>query len=81
LFYRAIALDHGMAAWCYVIRKNFGWMTDRLQETTELERLANKAVVLGKEDAVALYTGGFALAHVAGSTRSRCCPDRSGSGT
>jgi TolB-like protein len=72
LFYRAIELDpdfasaHGMAAWCYVIRKNFGWMTDRLQETTELERLANKAVVLGKEDAVALYTGGFALAHVAG---------------
>jgi TolB-like protein len=72
LFYRAIELDpdfasaHGMAAWCYVIRKNFGWMTDRVQETTELERLANKAVVLGKEDAVALYTGGFALAHVAG---------------
>jgi TolB-like protein len=72
LFYRAIEFDpdfasaHGMAAWCYVIRKNFGWMTDRVQETTELERLANKAVVLGKEDAVALYTGGFALAHVAG---------------
>jgi TolB-like protein len=72
LFYRAIELDpdfasaHGMAAWCYVIRKNFGWMTDQVHETTELERLANKAVVLGKEDAVALYTGGFALAHVAG---------------
>jgi TolB-like protein len=72
LFYQAIELDpnfasaHGMAAWCYVMRKNFGWMTDRVQETAELERLAKKAVVLGKEDAVALYTGGFALAHVAG---------------
>ena len=33
LFYRAIELDpefasaHGMAAWCYVLRKNYGWMT------------------------------------------------------
>jgi TolB-like protein/tetratricopeptide (TPR) repeat protein len=72
LFYRAIELDpnfasaHGMAAWCYVMRRNFGWMTDRVQEIAELERLANKVAVLGKEDAVALYTGGFALAHVAG---------------
>jgi len=64
LFYRAIELDpnfapaHGMAAWCYVLRKNYGWMTARAQETEELERLANKAAALGKEDAVALYTGG-----------------------
>jgi TolB-like protein len=72
LFYRAIEIDphfasaHGMAAWCYVMRKNFGWMTDPLHELAELERLAKKAVALGKEDAVALHTGGFALAHVAG---------------
>jgi len=72
LFYRAIELDpnfapaHGMAAWCYVLRKNYGWMTARAQETEELERLANKAAALGKEDAVALYTGRFALAQVAG---------------
>ena len=72
LFDRAIALDahfasaYGMAAWCYVMRKNFGWMTDPARETAELERLAKKAVALGKEDAVALHTGGFALAHVPG---------------
>jgi TolB-like protein/class 3 adenylate cyclase len=72
LFYRAIELDpdfasaHGMAAWCYVMCRNFGWMTDRVRETAELERLAKKAAALGKEDAVALHTGGFALAHVAG---------------
>jgi TolB-like protein len=72
LLYRAIELDpdfasaHGMAAWCYVMRKNFGWMAERVQETAELERLAKQAVALGKEDAVALHTGGFALAHVAG---------------
>ena len=71
-FYRAIELDpifasaHGMAAACHVRRKNLGWMTDRVQETAELERLAQKAAVLGKEDAVALHTGGFALAQVAG---------------
>ncbi len=53
LFYRAIELDpnfapaHGMAAWCYVLRKNYGWMTARAQETEELERLANKAAALG----------------------------------
>jgi TolB-like protein len=72
LFYRAIELDpdfasaYGMAAWCYVVRKNTGWMTDRKQETAELERLATQAARLGKEDAVALYTGGYALAQVDG---------------
>src|SRR5206468_2376345 len=49
LFYRAIELDpdcasaYGMAAWGYVVRKNNGWMTDRRQETAELERLARQA--------------------------------------
>jgi TolB-like protein len=72
LFYRAIELDpnfasaYGMAAWGYVVRKNNGWMTDRRQETAELERLARRAARLGKEDAVALYTGGFAIAQVDG---------------
>ena len=72
LFHRAIELDpdfaaaYGMAAWCYVLRKNYGWMTDAVQESAEAERLAREAVRLAKEDAVALYTGGFALARVAG---------------
>jgi TolB-like protein len=67
LFYRAIELDpdfasaHGLAAWCYLRRKNSGWMTEPLQEMAEAERLANRAVELGKDDAVALCSGGFVL--------------------
>jgi TolB-like protein/class 3 adenylate cyclase len=72
LFYRAIELDpefaspHGMAAWCYVLRKNYGWVTDDSQEIAETERLARRAARLAKEDAVALYTAGFALARIVG---------------
>src|SRR2546426_512859 len=64
LFYRAIELDpnfasaYGMAAWCYVLRKNYGWSTDDAQEIQEVERLARQAGRFAKEDAVALYTGG-----------------------
>jgi adenylate cyclase len=72
LFYRAIELDpefasaYGMAAWCHVLRKNYGWGSDDHQEIAETERLARRAARYAKEDAVALYTGGFALARVAG---------------
>src|SRR5262245_54429856 len=71
-FYRATELDpefasaFGMAAWCYVLRRNYGWGTDDAREIAETERLAQRAVRFAKEDAVALYTGGFALARVAG---------------
>ena len=71
-FYRAIDLDpefasaFGMAAWCYVLSKNYGWSSDDTKETAELERLARQAARLAKEDAVALYTGGFALTRVPG---------------
>jgi tetratricopeptide (TPR) repeat protein len=70
LFHRAIELDpefasvHGMAAWCYVLRRNYGWVAASAEETGEIERLARRASRLGKEDPIALYTGGFALAHV-----------------
>jgi TolB-like protein/class 3 adenylate cyclase/Tfp pilus assembly protein PilF len=70
LFHRAIELDpefasvHGMAAWCYVLRRNYGWAAVSAEETGEIERLARRASRLGKEDPIALYTGGFALAHV-----------------
>ena len=73
LFYVAIERDpdfasaYGMAAWCYVLRKNYGWMTDDAQEIAEVERLARQAARLAKEDAVALYTGGFALAQIVGN--------------
>jgi TolB-like protein/class 3 adenylate cyclase len=71
LFHKAIEIDpnfaaaHGMAAWCYAQRKSNGWMTDRLRETADTARLARRAVELGKEDALALSSGGFALAYVA----------------
>jgi tetratricopeptide (TPR) repeat protein len=36
-------------------------------EMVELERLARRALTLANDDAVALYSGGWALVHVAGS--------------
>jgi TolB-like protein len=72
LFCKAIELDanfasaYGMAAWCYALRKMNGWMTDRATEIAETARLARQAVDLGKDDAVALSMGGFALAYVVG---------------
>jgi tetratricopeptide (TPR) repeat protein len=71
LFYKAIELDprlacaYGMAAYCYVRRKALGWMSERVQESAEAVRMAWKAVHLGGDDPVALYTGGYALAFVA----------------
>jgi tetratricopeptide (TPR) repeat protein len=72
LVYRAVELDpefaaaYGMAAWCYVLRKNYGWIADDAHEAAELERVARQATRLAREDAVALYTGGFALTRVVG---------------
>ncbi len=60
------AAAYGMAAWCYVWRKANGWVTDRAKEYAEAERLARRAVALGKDDAVALARGGHALAFVVG---------------
>jgi tetratricopeptide (TPR) repeat protein len=60
------AAAYGMAAWCYVWRKANGWVTDRAKEVAEAERLARRAVALGKDDAVALARGGHALAFVVG---------------
>ena len=68
LFYRAIELDpqfasaYGMAAWCYLIRGAQGWVTNRAEDVVEGARLAQQALDLGKEDAVALSSGSFALA-------------------
>jgi adenylate cyclase len=71
-FDQAIELDpgfssaYGMAAWCYVVRKTNGWMLDIAQEVTKTIRLARRATDLGREDAIALCWGGYALAYVAG---------------
>ena len=72
LFAKAIELDpdfaspHGMAAFCYVVRKINGWTVDRAQEVADAARLAWRAAELGKDDAVALAFGGLALGYVAG---------------
>jgi TolB-like protein len=72
LFQKAIELDagfasaYGMAAYCYVWRKTNGWVTDRTHEIAETARLSRLAAEFGRDDAVALGTGGFALAHVVG---------------
>jgi adenylate cyclase len=71
-FRRAIDLDpgfasaYGMAARCYAQRKGGGWMVDRARDVAEAERMARRAVELGKEDALALATAGIALAYVVG---------------
>src|SRR5262249_22313997 len=72
-FCRATEIDpnfaaaYGMAARCYSQRKGSGWMVDREAETAEAERLALRAVALGKVDAVALCTAGHALSFVVGN--------------
>jgi tetratricopeptide (TPR) repeat protein len=70
LYHKAIELDpdfalaHGWAAICYTQRKSNGWPTDRAHEIAETARLVRRAVALGRDDAVALATGGFALGYV-----------------
>jgi TolB-like protein len=72
LFRRAIELDpgyapaFGMAAYCYVQRKGNRWASDRSQEVADALPLARRAVDLGRDDAVALATGGYTLAFVGG---------------
>jgi TolB-like protein/class 3 adenylate cyclase len=70
LFNSAIELDpdfasaYGRAAFCYVIAKNNGWFSDTANDIAEVTRLAQRAVELGKDDAIALAAGGNALAYV-----------------
>jgi len=71
-FHKAIELDpdyasaYGMAARCYSARKVSGWTEDTARETAEVARLAKKVAQIGRDDAVALYTGGMALAYCVG---------------
>jgi adenylate cyclase len=71
-FYEAIRLDPnyaaacGMAARMYVQRNSGGWISDRAYEVAETERLAMRAAELGRDDAVALATAGFALSDILG---------------
>jgi TolB-like protein/Flp pilus assembly protein TadD len=76
LFRRAIDLDpdyasaHGMAAWCYCLRKEHGWACDRARDIAEATRFGWRAVELGQDDAVALAMGGRTLVYVAGDIDS-----------
>jgi TolB-like protein/class 3 adenylate cyclase len=70
LFNSAIELDpdfasaYGRAASCYVIAKINGWFSGAANEIAEVRRLAQRAVELGKDDAIALAAGGYALAFI-----------------
>ena len=70
LFNSAIALDpdfasaYGRATSCYGIAKMNGWISDTANEIAEVKRLAQRAVELGKDDAMALAASGYALAFV-----------------
>lgn len=70
-FYRAIELDpefasaFGHAAICFTQRRGSGWVTNRGEDVAEVRRLARRAIELGKDDAIALCTAGYALADVA----------------
>ena len=70
LFNSAIELDpdfasaYGRAASCYVLAKINGWISGTANEIAEVTRLAQRAVELGKDDAIALAASGYALAYV-----------------
>jgi len=60
------ATAYGLAARCYSQKKGRSWATDLVQESAEAERMARRAVELGKDDAVTLTSAGVALAYVVG---------------
>ncbi|WP_249133599.1 adenylate/guanylate cyclase domain-containing protein [Bradyrhizobium sp. AUGA SZCCT0182] len=70
LFNSAIELDpdfasaYGRAAHCYAIARANGWISVTRNEIAEVTRLAQRAVELGKDDPIALASGGWALAFV-----------------
>ena len=72
LCHKAIQLDPdfasacALAAFCYLPRKVYGWITDRDQEVAEAKRLALRAAELGGGDADALVKAGYVLARVVG---------------
>jgi TolB-like protein/tetratricopeptide (TPR) repeat protein len=70
LFNRAIDLDpdfasaYGRAASCYAWAKTNGWILVTANDIAEVTRLAQRAVEVGKDDAIALAASGWALAYV-----------------
>ena len=70
LFNNAIEIDpdfasaYARAAACYAYAKGNGWISGTASEIAEVTRLAQRAVELGKDDAMALAASGWALAHI-----------------
>jgi TolB-like protein len=70
LFNRAIALDpdfasaYGHAAFCHAYAKTNGWISVTPSEIAEVARLAQRAVELGKDDAIVLTASAWVLAYV-----------------
>jgi len=70
LFNSAIDLDpdfasaYGRAASCYAWAKTNGWISVTANDIAEVTRLAQRAVEVGKDDAIALAASGWALAYV-----------------
>jgi TolB-like protein/class 3 adenylate cyclase len=72
LAYEAMKIDpdysmaYGMAATCYVARKTAGWTNDRAKEMAEVEVLTKRGAEVGRDDAWALGSCGFATASILG---------------
>jgi TolB-like protein/class 3 adenylate cyclase len=72
LAYEALKIDpdysmaYGLAATCYVARKTAGWTTDRAKEMAEVEILTKRGAEVGRDDAWALGSCGFAAASILG---------------
>jgi adenylate cyclase len=70
LFTLAIEIDpdfasaYGRAAFCYAWAKTNGWISVTANDIAEVTRLAQRAVELGKDDAIALAASGWGLAYV-----------------
>jgi len=70
LFNSAIELDpdfaaaYGRATLCYAFAKGNGWNSVTGNEIAKVARLAQRAVELGKDDAIALAASGWALTFV-----------------
>jgi TolB-like protein/class 3 adenylate cyclase len=57
------ALAYGRASFCYVSAKGYGWSSGTADEISEVRRLTQRAVALGKDDAMALSLGAWGLAY------------------
>src|SRR4051812_27440533 len=70
LFHSAIEVDpdfasaYARAGSCYAWAMTSGWFSDAGNEIAEVTRLAQRAIELGKDDAMALAASGWALAFV-----------------